>query len=194
MSLAAPAWLSLCALGIVVLLLHVRRHRLVTVPSIQLWRQLETGGTSRQRRRLPSLSLSLLLQILAVILCALALARPFVGSGPRYTHEIIVLDGSGNMRSTDIAPSRFDAAIADLARLATGPIQDSGARMSAILAGARPQLIGARLAEPRSAVPGLAHLRAGDGAVDWDTVVRLIETVHDPREATRLTLITDDPG
>src|SRR5215471_8096314 len=170
MSLFAPAWLWLSALGLVLLLLHMRRPRTLEIPSIQLWLRLETGRSARRSARWPPLSLLLLLQIVVVLLCALALAGPFIGRAPHYTHEIVVLDGSGSMRMTDVAPSRFDAAVADLARLAAGPIKNTQARMTAILVGARPRLVAARLADPETVVPRLTHLRAGDGATDWDHV------------------------
>ena len=47
MSLLAPAWLLLCAFGGVILLLHLKRRRTVAIPSIQLWRQLESGRLSK---------------------------------------------------------------------------------------------------------------------------------------------------
>jgi uncharacterized protein YegL len=194
MSLIAPAWLLLGAFGLLVLILHVRRRRTLEIPSIQIWRQLATGRASPRKLRLPPLNVLLLLQLAVVALCALALAQPLLGSGPRFAHEIVVLDGSGSMRSTDIKPSRFDAAIADLARLAAGPLKDSGARVSAILAGARPQLVAARLSDPEGLAPQLKRLRAGDGDVDWAAVVRWVSSVRKDGESTRLTLITDGTG
>ena len=174
-----------------VLILHVRRRQTFEIPSLQLWRLIETGRASRRRIRLPPLNALLLLQLLVVLLCALALAQPLIGSGPRFAHEIIVLDASGSMRTTDIAPSRFDAAIADLAGLAARPVKDTGARVSAILAGARPQLIAARLSDPDGLAPQLQRLRAGDGGTDWTQVIRLASSVLKGGEPTRLTLITD---
>src|SRR2546425_9014372 len=94
MSLIAPVWLSLAAFAIVVLILHVRRRRTFEVPSIQLWRLIDSGALSRHPIRLPPPNLLLLLQLLIVALTALALARPLFGSGPRFAHEIVVLDGS----------------------------------------------------------------------------------------------------
>src|SRR5205807_10058465 len=71
---------------------------------------------------------------------------------------------------------------------------DSGARVSAILAGARPQLVAARLSDPAGLVPQLKRLRAGDGDVDWAAVVHWVSSVRNDGESTRLTLITDDAG
>src|SRR5579871_68062 len=188
MSLIAPAWLSLAALGILVLILHVRRRRTFEVPSIQLWRLVDSGASPRRRIRLPSPSLLLWLQLLIVALTALALARPIFGPGPRFIHEIVVLDASGTMRTTDVAPSRFDAALAHVAAMA-GPIRETGARVSVLLAGARPQLLAARLADPGGL--NLKGLRAGDGEADWVAVIRLLSSLIRGDEPTRLTLITD---
>jgi uncharacterized protein YegL len=191
MSLIAPAWLLLCAFGFMVLLLHLRRRRTLEIPSIQLWAQLESGRTSRRRIQLPAFNLLLLLQLLVVALCALALAQPLIDSGPRFAHEIIVLEASRSMRSTDIAPSRFDAGIANFAKLAAGPVKETGARTSAILAGARPQLVAARLSDPAGLALQLKRLRAGDGDADWTQVARLASSVLKDGEPTRLTVITD---
>ena len=196
MSLIAPIWLVLSALGIVVLILHVRRRRTFEIPSIQLWQLIDSGALSGQRIRLPSPNLLLVLQLLVVALTALALARPLLGSGPRFAHEIVVLDASGGMRSTDVAPSRFDAAVAQLAGMAAGPIWEAGARVSLLLAGPRPQILAARLAAPDGLAHDLELLRAGDGEADWTEVVRLASSVVKDGEPTRLTLITDstNPG
>jgi hypothetical protein len=191
MSFIAPAWLLLSTFGILVLMLHVRRRRTFEIPSIQLWRFIDSGALSRHHIRLPSPNLLLLLQLLIVALAALALARPLFGSGPRLSHEIVVLDASGGMRGTDVAPSRFNAAVAYLAAMAAGPIMEAGTRVSVLVAGPRPQLLAARLAEPEGLAHSLDGLRAGDGEADWTEVVRLLSSLFKDGEPTRLTLITD---
>jgi uncharacterized membrane protein len=190
MSLMAPAWLLLSALGIVVLILHVRRRRTFEVPSIQLWRLIDSGALSGQRIRWPAPNLLLALQLLIVVLAALALARPMFGSSPRFAHEIVVLDASGGMRSTDVAPSRFAAAVAQLNAMVAGPVREGGARISVLLAGARPQIVAARLADPDGLAGHLEPLRAGDGETDWTEVVRLASGLVKDGEPARLTLIT----
>src|SRR5712671_3860965 len=191
MSLLAPAWLLLCALSALVLLLHARRRKTVEIPSIQIWRQLEGGRHTRRPIRRPPFNLSLLLQLLVVACCALALAQPLIGSGPRFDHEIFVLDASGSMRSTDVVPSRFDAAATDLAKFAQGPVKQTSARISVILGRTRPLLVAARLSYPEGLAPQLAQLRAGDGNTDWDEVARLAASLRRDGEATRIILLTD---
>jgi hypothetical protein len=81
-SFLAPAWLSLAALCIVVLILHARRRRTLEIPSVRLWRSLDSGSRLQQRLRLPLLHMLMLLQLAVVALIALALARPVIG--PRW--------------------------------------------------------------------------------------------------------------
>jgi von Willebrand factor type A domain/Aerotolerance regulator N-terminal len=190
MTFVAPAWLLLGALGVVVLLLHIRQRRTLSIPSIQLWRLVESGNPARQRIRLPSPNLLLLLQALVVAVAAMALAQPLLGPNVRFVHEIVVLDASGTMQSTDVAPSRFDAAVVHLAAMAQGPVRESGARLSVLAAGARAQVVAARLADPKGL--GLDNLHAGDGDADWSTTIRLASSLIREGEPTRLTLITNE--
>ncbi len=188
-SFLAPAWLWLGALGALVLILHTRRRRTLEIPSLQLWRPLESGVRLRQRLRLPLPNVLLVLQLAVVALIVLALARPV--TGPHFAHEIVVLDASGEMRMTDVAPSRFAAAVAQLAAMAAGPAKQSGARISVILAGARPQVVAARLADPAGLGALFAGLQAGDGDVNWTDVDAIISTVLKDHEPTRLLVLTD---
>jgi uncharacterized membrane protein len=188
-SFLAPAWLWLGLTGVLVLILHMRRRHTLQIPSVWLWRLIESGSRIRQQPRLPLPNILLLLQLAIVALIVLALARPVIG--PRFAHEIIVLDASGTMRMTDMAPSRFDAAVAELAGMAAGPVKEAGARISVILAGARPQIIAARLADPTRLAPVLAGLRAGDGDANWADVGAIVSTVLKHGEPTRVTLLTD---
>jgi Mg-chelatase subunit ChlD len=192
MSLIAPAWLLLGGFGLLVLVLHLRRPRTVEVPSIRLWRLIDSGAAARRAVRPPPPNVLMVLQLFAVALIALALARPLVGSGPRFAHEIVVLDASGSMRSTDVAPSRFDAAVAQLAAIAA-PLRETGARLTVILGGPAPRIIAARLTSPYGLGEQLGRLRAGDGETDWTKVARFAAGVLKDGEPTRLVLISDRP-
>lgn len=79
------------------------------VPALFLWTDLPGLRTGRNRRRLPPFSLLLLLQLLIAIAAGLALARPVLPTPPP-KHVALILDASGSMQSTDVAPTRFDAA------------------------------------------------------------------------------------
>jgi hypothetical protein len=104
----ALAALLIAPLIYLIHLLHGSRRR-VRVPALFLWADLPRASTGRERRRWPPLSLLLVLQLLAAIVAALALARPANSSDPP-RHVVLILDASASMLATDVAPSRFDAA------------------------------------------------------------------------------------
>src|SRR5260370_3237093 len=107
-------------------------RRRLRVPALFLWADLPQASMGRTRHRRPPLSLLLLLQLLAAGLAALALTRPATATDPP-RHLPLIADASARMQSTDVAPTRFDAARArGLERLAGfGPAD----RVSLIRAG-----------------------------------------------------------
>lgn len=193
MSLAAPLWLLAGALALLVVFLHAMRHNHVEVPSIILWRKL--AATSRPARTLrpPRWSTLLLLQVLAVLALALALAEPAFGPGAgRPLHEIYVLDASAGMRATDVAPSRFDAALADL--ISELPNRGEGSRITVAVAGGEPQLLFARQAEGEALVETVRALTAGDGTADWFDLSRKLSGTVRADEDTHVVVWTSGEG
>src|SRR5205809_845152 len=84
----------------------------------------------------------LLLQLLALIALALALARPVVtvtGEGARKV--VVVLDTSASMKARDVSPSRFDAARSEAASLVRR--LGEGAEIMVIEAGVQPHVTAA---------------------------------------------------
>ncbi len=95
MTFIAPAWLLVFSAAAIVLLLHARRRRSVSVASVQIWRLIENVGARRPNLRRPPIGPSLLLQLLALLIAALALAQPRFGTSPDdhvvFSHTIDVL-------------------------------------------------------------------------------------------------------
>ncbi len=89
---------------LVILHLRPRTRTPRELPSLLLWRGLESDATSVSRRpRLPPLPLLLLLQALALVALVLALAEPSTRSSPRPAATVLVLDNSFWMQ----APGRL---------------------------------------------------------------------------------------
>lgn len=193
MSFAAPLWLLAGALAAIVLLLHALRHNRVEVPSLILWRRLATATRSRSTIRPPRWSLLLLLQLLAVLALALALAQPIIGpNAGRVLHDIYVLDASAGMRATDVAPSRFDAALTQL--IAELPNRGDGSRISVAVGGGAPELLFARQSEGEALIAPIRALTAGDGTADWPGLAQKLAGLIRDGEETRITLWTSGQG
>jgi hypothetical protein len=106
-------WLGLLWLLVVpalILLYMLRPQRLrKQVPSLRLWRGVPQMERTRTRLRWPPLSLLLVLEILALVVGAFALAQPAITApAPRTT--IVILDASGSMQALDKNETRFNEA------------------------------------------------------------------------------------
>ncbi|MBO13612.1 MAG: hypothetical protein CMJ68_23030, partial [Planctomycetaceae bacterium] len=99
MSFANP-WglLALVALpAIAAIHLFHRHYPRLDVSGLHLWGVAQkTHSPGRRRERLP-ITASLILELLAALILALALSRPQVDSVNRSVHLVVVLDGSASM-------------------------------------------------------------------------------------------------
>jgi len=113
MSFLAPALLGFLALLPILLVLYLIRaqRRRQMVSSILLWRDMVQDLEVRTRLRKPPLSILMLLQIAALLLGGIALARPFwQNDSPPKSQVIVILDASASMLATDIDQKRFGEA------------------------------------------------------------------------------------
>lgn len=142
MSLLAPAALWLLALSVpLVLLYFIRaRRREQKVSSLLLWRAApKFQGSSSFFQRMQRDPL-LLLQLLALILLALALARPSITvMGESGRKVVVVLDTSASMKAKDVSPSRFDVAKERASALVGSQIP--GTQVMVIEAGIQPKVL-----------------------------------------------------
>src|SRR6059036_3001539 len=120
MSFLSPLAFALVTLTLPLVLLYFLkvRRRERRVPSLFLWdpslRDREASAFFQRLQRDPLL----VLQILALLALAIALARPAVtvmGEGARKV--VVVLDTSASMKAHDVGPSRFDVARAEAVQL-----------------------------------------------------------------------------
>jgi len=114
MSLANPAALWLLAAVPLVLLLHMYRvqRREVRVTTLSLWEAVDDRrGSPRPAwlRLRPSVSLGL--QLLAVVAAALAIANPLWSTTQSgWPRVVMIVDTSASMHATDVPEGRFEAA------------------------------------------------------------------------------------
>ena len=183
MSLLTPAALWLFALSIpLVLLYFIRvRRREHKVSSLLLWRaapRYEGSSSYFQRMQRDPL---LLLQLLALLLLALALARPAVTvMGETERKLVVVLDTSASMKARDISPSRFDEAKTRAVALVEGLLE--GTQVMVIEAGIQPRVIAPMGNDRRRAVDAI------EAAVARDLPNRLVDALRTARA-----LLGEDP-
>lgn len=170
MSFGLPSALWLLAvlpLIVVLYMLRARRHD-VEVSSTLLWQRAGTELVAQRPVRRLERSVLLLLQLLAAALAALALARPQVPLAGAGRGTVIVLDASASMQATDVAPSRFSAAVAQAsaaARSASGPVMLIEARARAAVV--------VPFGGPDAVVAALASAAPTDGPAQMDQAIAL---------------------
>src|SRR5215470_3048376 len=114
------AGLALLALPAIVLLyfLKVRRPE-IRVATLMFWRPYVADRQANAPWQRLRRSLLLLLQLLAALLLALGLMRPgLIGAAGVSATTVVMIDASPSMTSTDVRPSRFQAALDDARTLA----------------------------------------------------------------------------
>ncbi|MHB0868820.1 MAG: VWA domain-containing protein [Chloroflexota bacterium] len=166
-------WFLMLIPAIVLLYMVRSRYRRRQVSSTMLWRSVRRDLESRQKLRLPPLSLLMLLQLLAVAIGTAALLRPALPAESR-THLVVVIDTSASMQATDVTPSRF-ALAAQRARQAIEQLRP-GDQVSLVAMGPSPTLM-ASGTETSEALAALDQLSPGTAAADAAAALKLAESL-----------------
>jgi Ca-activated chloride channel homolog len=124
---------------IILYLLKLKRQMRV-VSSTLLWQRFLVDSRANAPFQKLKKNLLLLLQILILLLAVLALARPFFPTKAKpSSFRIVLLDASASMQSTDVLPTRFEAAKSQAIELVNS-LRDTD-QMMVILVGSAPSVI-----------------------------------------------------
>jgi hypothetical protein len=194
MSLLNPlGLLGLLSLPIVAAL-HLRRERSqrFVVSSLRLWQFLDEKMSGQRARNLP-ITLLLILDLLVALFFTLALSQPQIKLPAALrpgTHTIILLDTSTSMLAEDFAPSRFEAARADvLDQIRSASNRDI---VSVITFGGTATLLGdSRDVSAGTLEEALVQLKAGAVSVDFIGALSLGLSLADPNLPLALHIYTD---
>lgn len=185
------AWLGLLA-PLVALYVLRRRRRVRIVGSVELWsRAVQDMRAERPWQRLVP-QIPLLLQATALVLGALALARPSgIGQLPAGARVAVVVDASASMATlTQSGASRLEMA----RRLAEGiatSIPPSGAFML-VEAASEPTVLVPPTAERGAIARGIAQLRIRSTEAALQRAVNLAaERMRDAPPGSRIVVVTD---
>jgi Mg-chelatase subunit ChlD len=172
LTLLSGAALAALVLAIPLVALHLRRRKPPrrAVGSLLAWRDLPAaGGGGARRIGRPPLPVLLALQLLALIVLVVALARPVAGESATTSSHVYVVDESMWMTADQGGTARIDAARGVLReRLAELP-GDEAVRI--VGAGATPDVLFEGKAA--DAAGALGDLRAGPGAANLTAALRL---------------------
>ena len=193
MSFLAPAALAGLAIAIPVLLLYMLRlrRREQVISSTFLWRQViqdTEANTPWQRLRR---NLLLFLQLLILLLMALALARPFITVPTVSAGKIALLvDASASMTANDMdGQTRFEAALGK----ALGIVNNMNPqdRISLIGVGEVAEPLTSYTADQAELRLALNSMSAGHGRADWDTALTLAAAGAAGAENFSIVMISD---
>ena len=171
MTLAQPGWLLLALLLGVLVYFHRQRRaaRVAEVGNLHLWRRLALESSSRARPRV-RVSAALLLQGAALLLVALALARPGSPTPARSGEVVVVIDAGRAMQATDVGPDRFRAATRAAAR-------DLRGQSTVLLVADVPRPLAVQRADVAGIRAALDAAQASDGQPDWTAAARQLRAV-----------------
>jgi Ca-activated chloride channel family protein len=169
--------------------LKVRRPE-VRVSSLMFWRpQVADRQANAPWQRLRA-SLILFLQLAAALALALALMRPGItGAAGVGQTTVVMIDGSPSMTSSDVAPSRFQAAVQKARDLAgqLGP----GQEMALILLGDHAQLLAPPSGDPAIVRAALDRARPSGDAADLGEGISLANALLSGRSGGSILLLGD---
>ncbi len=189
MTFLAPAWLALLLLAGPLLLLHMRSRRRVRVGSLLLWQGVAATLRPRAALRRPPLTAVLALQLLALALTALLLARPAVTGGPQPDHLLLLLDGGWQQNDPGRRDATLEQARKELVALRSAP----AARWSLVLVGERPLPVAVRWSQEDDLSDALASFEFTDGEADWTRAAALAARLTAAHESTRVVLLGAGP-
>ena len=192
MGLLTPLALAFAALSAPILLLYMLRLRRqeVLVSSTLLWqRLLRDREANRPWQRLRR-NLLMLLQLLALALLTLALARPFLPTPAAASGSVVILlDASASMQATDVAPTRFEAArrMAQEALDGLGP-GDVG---TIIVVGPQPAALAVSTSDRGALRRALTTAAPSSGPADWEAAAALAAAALTGSASAQTLIISD---
>ncbi len=192
MTLIAPFGLVLGVLlpVLVVLYLLKVRRRETDVSSTYIWRHLVRDMAAHEPFQKLRLSWLLVAQFLLLAALVLAFARPAL---PLVTQEsvyaVVIVDASASMQARDVAPSRFEVALARAREVLEGLPEGSSATL--IEAGIRPRAVVTDQSDPREALRAVDQLRASNASADVEEALRLGAALAGDRPRRHFYLVSD---
>lgn len=192
MTLLLPVGLAALLLSIPILALHMLtpRRPATKVSSLLHWDGLRHSITAAEPWQKLRWSLLLLLQLAAILLFAIILARPAVLEESELAeHTVFIVDASGSMAAVDGDPDRLGTAV-DEAKALRDELPDAGIA-SLIVASPQPVVLVTQSADDGEFDNALDTIRTTAGTADFESTFALAEALVLPDRETDFVLVSD---
>lgn len=189
-ALGMLAWGLPVAAAVIALYFLRMKRRDLEVPATFLWPALteEIRANSLFQRIKPNILL--LLQLLALAMIALALARPQIASvGLGGGKTVAVIDTSASMQATDVKPSRMGVAISKL-KATIGDMQAVD-QMTIIEAGPHPRVLCSFSSDKAVLLNALDRINPSDADSDVAEAMLLASSLCLPYDNAKIALFSD---
>ena len=192
MTFANPAGLFLLALAIPIVLLHVLKPKRqeVEVSSTFLWQSVAQPVSAAAPWQKLRFSWLLLLQLLAVLLLAVAVAQPVrTTAAPLARHTVFIIDASGSMASVDGKPDRLADAVREAKSLRKQ--LPAGGIASVVVASPQPSVVLSASPDPAAFDKALNGIRTTAAEPDFATAFTLASSLETPAAPVGFVLLSD---
>lgn len=192
MTFVAPLALGLAALAVPIVLLYMLRSRRSRTPvsSTMLWDIGQRNVSANAPWQPLRFSWLLLLQLLALLLVVLSIARPArQTSVPLAEHTVIIIDTSASMQADDGGRPRLESAKREALKAVAQ--LSGGKRMSVIEAGPRARVVLSGSSDRRAIVEAISSLRPTDGVADASGAFALGASLESSESPTILHFYSD---
>ncbi len=192
MTLLAPIGLAALLLAAPIVILHMLTPRRPPTPVSSLfhWDGLRHSITAAEPWQKLRWSLLLILQLLAVLLLALALSQPArVEMADLADHTVFIVDASGSMSAIDGSPDRLAAAV-ERAEELHAEIPQGGAA-SVVMASSNPTVLLQESTDVDAFRRAVASIRASAADADYEAAFALAESLVSAERPTGFVLVSD---
>lgn len=192
MNLLNPLAFLFALLAVPIILLYLLRlqRREQNVSSTLLWRQVtmdREANTLWQRLRK---NLLLFLQLATLAFLVFALIRPYINLPSTVSgRSIVLLDASASMQTTDVQPSRFEAARNEVRNIINA--LGSGDQMTLILVDGSPRALSTLTNDKTQLNEALDAVRPSLDASNWSAAIALAAATGANNEQTVTIVISD---
>lgn len=162
---------------IILMYLLKQKYKEQTVSSLFLWKKAESYSMAQQPWQKLKKNLLMLLQIIFILLLAVALANPYIMGVTETSHTVFALDCSLSMQAKDGAEgkSRLEYAVSEMKKQIEQASPNE--KFSIVFLKDTPQIALSGSADKKALLKQIENAKATNGGVNWQNSKELLQIV-----------------